>query len=253
MNKKCEEENKKTEEILSKSCEAKANALKSCDEKGPSCSCFAGDSSNKGDVDLVLLIDSSSTMRPRLPGIDKAVIAGFERAKEACKPNIRENWFWVDGPKGGSSGTSPLGSPVNFTQSHQQYLESLPQNVGVVYFQDLPEPTGHYPGEEGADAIADIAKHYDWRPGACRSILYISDTTLEGHYSTEASNDFVVSRAIVEANSNNVTVFAHKIGNGSGSTGLSPTIVFGDYVNLCSSTGGMQKQEGFLLQSYMKN
>ena len=246
MNEKCKAENQSVNETLAKSCDAKVNVLKSCNEKESSCGCFpSGELSRKGDVDLVLLIDSSSTMTPRLSGIDEAVIAGFKRATETCKPNLRDSWFWVDGPKGGSSGTSLLGNPINFTQSHQKYLESLPQNAGAVYFQDLNEPTGHYPGEEGADAIADIAKYFDWRPGACRSILYISDTTLEGHYSTEASNDYVVDRAITEATSHNVTVFAHKIGNGSGNTGLSPTIVWADYVNLCSSTGGYAETGGF--------
>ena len=97
-----------------------------------------------------------------------------------------------------------------------------------------------YGPEQGADAIADIAQFYNWREGACRSILYISDTVLEGDGSDAASNDAAVNQAITVANANNVTVFAHRCDPYTGVIygGIPASVCDPDYTHLCTSTGG---------------
>jgi hypothetical protein len=122
-----------------------------------------------------------------------------------------------------------VGTP--FTQSHQQYLEGI--GATGPFKQDEAQPAGDftYPGEEGADSIADLCNFFDWRPGACRAIFYISDTALDGY---SAFYDAAATNATAAATAHGVVLFAHKIKPGSDdSAGVEAS-----YDNLTVPTGG---------------
>ena len=115
-----------------------------------------------------------------------------------------------------------------FTQSHQQYLESI--GATGPFKQDEAQPAGDitYPGEEGADSIADLCNFYDWREDACRSIFYISDTALDGY---SAFYDAAASNATAAALANGVVLFAHKIPGGD-------PLIEASYDKMTGPTGG---------------
>ena len=215
--------------------EDKHNALDHCDEKQDSCSCNRPTGATK-KVDLVILIDSSGSMSEAAVAVAAAADDAIEAAAKECPSDLRVVWLTVDGRKSGANPAGNLGditldvAGTSFTQTHQQYLESI-GSTGP-FKQDEPQPVGQntYPGEEGADAIADICNFFDWRPSACRSIFFISDEGLEGRYPFAAS----VANAKAAAITNGVVLFAHKDTPGDND---SPAIV-ASYNDLTEPTGG---------------
>ncbi|HBH34805.1 hypothetical protein [Psychrobacter sanguinis] len=214
----------------------KENSLPSCDEKEELCRC---DSSSTGTkkVDLVILIDASGSMFTAATAVAKAADEALLKAKEECPSHLRVAWLAVDGSKSGANPAGDLGditgtlAGTSFTQTHQQYLESI-GSTGP-FKQDEAQPFGDstYPGEEGADSIADICNFYDWREGACKAIFYISDTALDGY---SAFYDAASTNATAAALANGVVLFAHKITPGSAN---SPGII-ASYDNLTNPTSG---------------
>lgn len=188
------------------------NALDTCDERAR-CRC-SGSAGTEKLVDLIILLDSSGSMSSAAKAVSDAAAAAVEAAARECPSDLRVGWFVVDSRKGGADPAGYLGdisailAGTPFKQSHQQYLEGIGKTGP--FKQDEPQPAGDstYPGEEGADSISDLCNFYDWRPNACRSIFYISDTALDGY---SAFYDAAASNATAAALANGVTLFAHKI------------------------------------------
>jgi hypothetical protein len=187
------------------------NTLDTCGREKSGCRC-GGAGGGKPKVDLIILIDGSSSMDGAAKAVANAAEAAVKAAAAKCPSDLRVAWFVVDGAKGGANAPGNLvdltavlaGTP--FKQTHQQYLESIGETGP--FEQDQMVGPQAYQGEEGADAIADLCNFYDWRPNACRSIFYISDTGLEGAMLTF---DAVAANASAAAVANGVVLFAHKI------------------------------------------
>jgi len=193
------------------------NSLYPCDEKKGRCSC-SGSGSDKKIVDLVVLIDSSGSMTGAARAVSDAASAAIAAAARECPSDLRVAWLTVDSEKPGADPAGDIGditatlAGTPFKQTHQQYLEGI--GKAGPFKQDEPQPPGDvtYLGEEGADSISDLCNFYDWRPGACRSIFYISDTALDGY---SAFYDAAASNATAAALAAGVVLFAHKIPPGA--------------------------------------
>jgi hypothetical protein len=215
----------------------KYNTLSPCDKtEHADCGCSGASAADK-KVDLIILLDSSGSMSSAGNAVAAAAEATVAAAHEACPSDLRVAWFTVDGRKPGANPPGDLGditallASTPFTQTHQQYLEGI--GATGPFKQDEPQPPCDptYPGEEGADAIADLAHFYDWRPGACRSIFYISDTKLDGYSSFDAA---AAANAATAATSSGVVVFAHHIG----APPPPMTSEMQAYLDMCTPTGG---------------
>ncbi len=140
----------------------KHNSLRHCDDSHKDCSCgkTAGGATTKA-VDLVILLDSSGSMSGAAIAVSNAAADALEAAARECPSDLRTVWVVVDSTKSGADPAGYLGditallAGTPFTQSHQQYLAPLSPGP---FKQDEPQPPGDvtYPGEEGADAIADL-------------------------------------------------------------------------------------------------
>lgn len=216
----------------------KHNTLPHCDGADAGCSCGKPPGVKKL-VDLIIVIDSSGSMAGAGKAVSDAAGAAIAAAAVECPSDLRTAYFTVDGAKPGANPPGNLGditaqlAGTNFTQTHQQYLLS----IGAVgpFQQDAPQPVGDatYPGEEGADAIADLCKFYDWRAGACKAIFYVSDTSLDGE-SYDSVDDAASTNAANTATARGVVLFAHKIDPGW------PTgpPIDAAYTAMCTATGG---------------
>jgi len=220
-------------------CKNHFNVLKSCDETVGENNCCSSDDASQGMVDLVLIIDSSSTMAGVVPLVSAGAATAVLSSQNECNADVRDVWLWVDAKEPGSTSSHDLGSTGNFAESHQIYLESI--GATGPFFHDIDDNVnnGYQPLEKGAAAIADISAFFDWREGACRSILYISDTKITGYGSNAADNDAALGQAITVANANSVTVFAHRCDPATFISPMSLPEVDEDYHNLCNATGGM--------------
>ncbi|MES2443607.1 MAG: hypothetical protein V4574_12320 [Pseudomonadota bacterium] len=194
------------------------NILGPCGEGKAGCGCGTSPGGHK-KVDLIILIDSSQSMAETARLLPAAVEVAIKIASKECPSDLRVSWLVVDGAKPGAApgGADPAGylgeitpalAGTQFTQSHQQYLEA--HGVKGPFEQDAPQPTGAAvrPGEEGADAVADLSRFYDWREGACRSIFYIGDSPLDGE---GKASDVAAANASAVAVANGVVVSAYEV------------------------------------------
>jgi hypothetical protein len=215
----------------------KHNALSHCDDSHEDCPCGgpAGGTTTK-IVDLVILLDSSGSMNSAATAVSNAAADALAAAAKECPSDLRTLWLVVDSTKSGADpagylgdiGPTLVGTP--FTQSHQQYLVGI-GSTGP-FKQDEPQPPGDptYPGEEGADAIADLCNFFDWRHNACKAIFYISDTKLDGYSAFDAA---AAANAQAAASANGVVLFAHHIGSATPITSEMQ-----NYLDMCNPTGG---------------
>lgn len=218
----------------------KHNTLSHCDKTHGDCPCGRPTGAGaKKLVDLVVLIDDSGSMGPAAKAVAAAAKDAVAGAAKECPSDLRVVWLTVDGSKTGANPPGDLGDitpqlvGTNFTQTHQQYLNSI--GSSGPFQQDAPQPTGDvtYPGEEGADAIADLCNFFDWRPEACKAVFYISDTSLDG-LSHDAVDIAASVNAATTATAHGVVLFAHKI---DPSFPPGPAVNL-DYTNMCNATGG---------------
>jgi hypothetical protein len=234
----CERIEGAVNDYLQQEKERKHNTLSHCDEKHGDCSC-GGPTGGKKRVDLVILLDSSGSMSGAAKAVSDAAADALKAAKADCPSDLRVVWLVVDSPKTGANTAGHLGDitptlvGTPFTQSHQQYLLSI-GSTGP-FKQDDPQPAGDstYPGEEGADSIADLCNFFDWRPSACKAIFYISDTALDG-LDHDAVDVAASTNAMTAAMSHGVVLFAHKIDPGW-PTGPAVNL---SYQNMCTPTEG---------------
>jgi hypothetical protein len=234
----CEQIEAAVNQYLQEEKDHKFNTLGHCDSSQEDCPC-GRPAGVKKLTDLVVLIDSSGSMGSAGKAVADAASGALAAAEKECPSDLRVVWLTVDGSKTGANPPGNLGditaqlAGTSFTQTHQQYLNSI--GSSGPFQQDAPQPAGDstYPGEEGADAIADLCNFFDWRSNACKAIFYISDTSLDG-----LDNDAVDVAASVNASTaataHGVVIFAHKIDPGR-PTG---TAVNSTYTNMCSATGG---------------
>ena len=226
----CEMLSIRTNSLLSEICQSKTFQLSKKDQlpEDP-CSC-SSNSTRENKVDLIVLIDTSSSMEPAASEISHAADQAIEKAKKLCNPDLRVVWLGVDYTKPGSA-TMPGGTWSNFTQTHEEYLQAIGYMGPFVH----NNPDSGYPPEQGADAISDLSNHFDWRAKACRAIFYVSDTNLDGLFHS-ADDDNATANAIIQAQSNDVKIFAHFADPPQGTNNLPATQQ--NYHDLCNETGG---------------
>jgi len=219
----CKEIINNVNDVLKKRNESKFNNLNHCDSEHKRCNCGddSGNSKNQA-TDLIILIDTSGSMRTSAKAVSDAVTEAIKAAEKNCEPDLRLIFLGVDGTWSGTK----------FTQSHRKYINGL-HGTGVTLAAD--KDNVGLKSEQGANAIEDLSKFADWRKGACRAIFYISDEELD---SISPRNDFanetaVTNAAIAAANANKVTIFAHHLTYQN----LAPQIIQ-NYKDLCEDTGG---------------
>ena len=201
-------------QYLSSVCETKFNSLDHCHKEEP-CPCSGGTGTGgQQKVDLVILIDTSGSMQSKGQAISNAAIGAL--SQNQCPTDLRVTWLGIEGTFGGT----------NFTQTCRNYLTS----IGCTQFEASTQ------NEEGADSITDLSNCFDWRPGACRSIFYLSDEPLDQGAPQNTSDDAATVKAITAAQTNNVTVFAHLVQGGFHTNAAT----IQNFTDLCQQTGGQE-------------
>ena len=149
-------------------------------------------------IDLIVLIDNSSSMGEIALSVSNAAIAAIDSALASCPSDLRVEYLALEG-------TWPT---TVFNQSQRTFI--FAEQGGIVPLK-ADAPFVGYGAEQGANGIEDLSKYTNWRDGACRAIFYISDEELDSTVPLGdfANEDQVTLDAIAEANLNEVTVFTH--------------------------------------------
>jgi len=147
---------------------------------------------NLKKVDLVIVIDTSDSMKDEAAALSKAVNTAVEEAKRSCPSDLRTEYLGIEGKF----------AKTNFTKTTREYLT---KNLSIQASQLAARVKGTVPGagaqEDLARAIEDISRYYDWRPGAERAIFILGDEGLEGGGyvvtdTTRQANDKAIDTAI---------------------------------------------------------
>jgi len=157
-------------------------------------------SSETTPVDLVIVIDTSASMKNEALALSKSTEAAINKVSLSCQCDLRVEWLGIEGTWEGT----------NFNQTVRNYLRD---NCGVADSDIRGRKRGTLSKagaqEDGARAIEDISTHFNWRVCAYRGIFYLSDEALEGGGDTEQEDIEAANRAIEKAKAAEVIVHTY--------------------------------------------
>ncbi len=152
-------------------------------------------------VDLVIVIDTSPSMKDEAQALSKAAQVGIKAAASSCPSDLRVTWLGVEG----------TWKNTNFNRTIRDYLTT---ECKVVDSQIRGRKRGELKSagaqEDGARAIEDISNHFNWRTGAARAIFYLGDEALEGGGQEVQQQDIQAANlAIQTAQKSQVTIHTY--------------------------------------------
>lgn len=150
-------------------------------------------------VDLVVVIDSSVSMRPEAITLSNAISAAIESAKSSCPSDLKVTYLGLEGRFSDSL----------FDTTIRQHLTAL----GVAESDMRGRKRGSVEAggaqEDGGRAIEDVSLLHNWRADAERSIFYLSDEGLEGGDTVNKDDIEAATKAIDVATTENVRVHTY--------------------------------------------
>ncbi|MEM7799811.1 MAG: CBM35 domain-containing protein, partial [Chloroflexota bacterium] len=154
-------------------------------------------------VDLVVAIDSSRSMSSKAKKLSADAEKAITAAALSCPSDLRVVWLGLEGKF----------AETNFQRTVRDYLVTE-CSIKVEDLKALKkgDKNKRAPSEDGAGAINDISTYFDWRPGAMRAILYLSDEALDGSSRNKKPNEATLHEAnlaIMAANSQLVVVHTY--------------------------------------------
>ena len=177
-------------------------------------------------VDLVVLIDTSASMRDEALVLGTTVKRLVETINPPCDYDLRTHWFGIEG-------TWP---DTPFEQTYRSHLRQLGISNDDIRGRRLGTVINEGAQEDGARAIIDLATHFNWRSGALRLLLYLGDEALEGGNPRTQEDIQAANEAIATATEQRLKVFTYT-GTGRDKVAPDPSTVLA-FQRLAETTGG---------------
>ncbi|MET0400856.1 MAG: VWA domain-containing protein, partial [Cystobacter sp.] len=118
------------------------------------------ESTSTPPVDLVVVIDSSVSMKDEADALNQAVGAAIEAAKTKCPSDLRVSYLGIEGTF----------KNTRFDTTVKNYLVGTAKaDEATLRGRKKGSVAGGGAQEDGARAIEDVVTHYDWRPDARRA------------------------------------------------------------------------------------
>ena len=157
--------------------------------------------SNIPTVDLVIIIDTSPSMKDEAQGLSQAAENAIKSAKSSCPSDLRVVWFGIEGTWKGTK----------FNQTIRDYLTTkLKISESKLRGRKRGELKSAGAQEDAARAIEDVSEYFDWRKNAKKAIFYLGDEALEGGGSkTEKADIEAANQAIEKAIAAKVAVHTY--------------------------------------------
>ncbi|MEH2410083.1 hypothetical protein [Nostoc sp.] len=177
-------------------------------------------------VDLVIVIDTSPSMKDEAQSLSDAAASAIAKAKSSCPSDLKVVWLGIEGTWKGT----------NFDQTIRAYLT---QKSKVTESKLRGRKRGELKSagaqEDAARAIEDISEYFDWREGAARAIFYLGDEALEGGGDKTEQKDITAANlAIQKAQTAGVTVHTYfGTSKSKHQEGIKT-----EYARIATSTGG---------------
>ncbi|MFN6499054.1 MAG: hypothetical protein RMX65_018940 [Nostoc sp. DedQUE01] len=152
-------------------------------------------------VDLVIVIDTSPSMKDQAQALSDAAMSAIASAKSNCPSDLRVVWLGIEG----------IWKGTNFDQTIRAYLTQKSKvSESKLRGRKRGELKSAGAQEDAARAVEDISEYFDWREGAARAIFYLGDEALEGGGDkTEQKDITAADLAIQKAKTAEVTVHTY--------------------------------------------
>ncbi|WP_437311320.1 vWA domain-containing protein [Sorangium sp. So ce388] len=138
-------------------------------------------------IDLVVVIDTSVSMRDEADALSQTIEAAIAAAKTKCPSDLRVTYLGIEGTFKKTRFDNTVRSYL--TQTAKVDPSSLRGRTSADSANLTDEQKKTFdPREDGGRAIEDVAAHFDWRPGAARSIFFLGDEALEGGISVQGQD-----------------------------------------------------------------
>ena len=162
---------------------------------------MSNQSSNMTPVDLVIVIDTSPSMKDEAQALSQAAESAIAKAKTSCPSDLRVAWFGIEGVWKGTK----------FNQTIRDYLTTkLKVSETQLRGRRKGELKSAGAQEDAARAMEDVSNYFDWRKDAKRAIFYLGDEALEGGGSkTEKADIEAANLAIEKAKAAKVAVHTY--------------------------------------------
>ncbi|AFY58682.1 hypothetical protein Riv7116_6340 [Rivularia sp. PCC 7116] len=177
-------------------------------------------------VDLVIIIDTSPSMKDEARALSNAAENAINCASTSCPTELRVTWFGIEGTWRGT----------NFNQTIRNYLtKSCNVSDSKLRGRKRGQLKSAGAQEDVARAIEDICDYFDWRENAARAIFCLGDEALEGGgEKTEREDIEAANLAIQTAKVSKVTVHTYcGISKSKFQEGIKR-----EYQRIASETGG---------------
>ena len=191
-------------------------------------------------VDLVIVIDTSISMKDEAADLSQAALEAIEAAKSSCPCDLRVEWFGIEGR-------------WKNTQFERRIRDYLLTECNVSESDIRARKRGELKGagaqEDGARTIEDISNHFNWREGSAKAIFYLGDEALEGGGDQTTEQDIeAANQAIEAANAHEVIVHTYF---GKSNSKYRDTLV-SEYARLAAETEGQAFTDQDSLQGFQQ-
>ena len=156
-------------------------------------------------VDLVIVIDSSTSMKPDATSLSNDVSAAIEEAKTKCPSDLKVTYLGIEGKFSDSL----------FRTTIREHLTKLGVSESAMRGRKRGTVASGGAQEDGGRAIEDVVQHNDWRPNAKRAILFLGDEGMEGGDSVDADDIAAADKAIGVAKGGDVRVHTYLAKSGA--------------------------------------
>lgn len=152
-------------------------------------------------VDLVIVIDTSPSMKDEASDLSNAAAEAIVSASSSCPCDLRVIWLGIEG----------TWKKTNFNRTVRDHLlKECQVSKGDLRARKRGQLPDAGAQEDAARTIEDISTYFDWRPGATRSIFYLGDEALEaGGDRTEEKDIIAANKAIAKAQQAGVKVHTY--------------------------------------------
>ncbi|MFE0755238.1 LecA/PA-IL family lectin [Inquilinus sp. NPDC058860] len=180
-------------------------------------------------VDLVVLIDTSASMKDEAEALSKGMVTAIEDAKKACPSDLRVQFLGIEGTF----------ASTEFTKTARQHLTGIGVDAGQLAARAHGGAKDSSAQEQIAQTVVDVSRHFDWRAGAERALFVLGDESLDGGGLTIGAKAVkLTDRAIAAAVDNEVKVHAYQTTLPAQPTPEQAAALTAEYKRLALRTGG---------------
>ncbi|HEY9771576.1 MAG TPA: hypothetical protein V6C71_24295 [Coleofasciculaceae cyanobacterium] len=181
---------------------------------------------NIPNTDLVIVIDTSPSMKDEAQALNKAAQTAIDAAKVSCPSNLRVIWLGIEG----------TWKETQFARTVRNYLTNeCKVSESSLRSRKRGELKSAGAQEDGARAIEDLIEHFNWRENASKVIFYLGDEAFDGGGSkTERTDIESANAAITKAQAAGVIVHTY-FGT---SKSKHRQGIASEYARLATKTGG---------------